>query len=306
MILTLKHLYNNNIKFLFFYLKIKIDSVDSHLQFLDYIFDSYLHKFFFLDFCFLFTKTKGNYFYVKIIFFFFNILDVSSLYINHISQNIDFNIGWGKEIYKVKKLSLLNVKGLSCLLKTGVFKYSLTIFDLTKNFQDEYHTLSTLFKVKTKKIILKNVTEDYLLPLINSSSSYSNFYDSKILKKRRKKPTDLLFYLIKVYFFRNGRFHLKNILKHYKKEEVDKLGGFLLKDWTSEGPRIYFYEYLKTNFDHVLGEIYSFYYRKFDTDGQVFKYFLYAFINADRKKILMYFKFDVPCEYSTSLQKLER
>ena len=302
MILTLKHLYNSNIKFLFFYLKIKITSVEDHLFFINRFFDSRgLSDFFFLDFCFLFTKTKGNYFYIKIIFFFFNILDVSVLYTKLISEYIDFQIGWGKHIFKVKKVSTLNVKDLNCLLKTGVFKYSLTIFDLTKNFEGAYETLSSLIKIKIKKIILINNTEDYLLPIKKPGYMYPRCYDFKILKKRRKKPTDLLIYLIKVYFFRNEQFHLKNILKHYnykKGEIVDPLEG-----WTRLGPRIYFYEYLKNNFDLVLIEIYGFYYKKFTiVDEQMFTYFLYVFINADRKKILTYFEFDNPEEYSFFLK----
>ena len=153
MFLTVKNLSNNNIKFLFFYLKIKITSVEDHLFFINRFFDSRgLSDFFFLDFCFLFTKTKGNYFYIKIIFFFFNILDVSVLYTKLISEYIEFQIGWGKHIFKVKKVSTLNVKDLNRLLKTGVFKYSLTIFDLTKNFEGAYGTLSSLIKVKKKKL----------------------------------------------------------------------------------------------------------------------------------------------------------
>ena len=146
-----------------------------------------------------------------------------------------------------------------------------------------------------------NNTEDYLLSIKNLDYGNPSCYYSKILKKRRKKPTDLLIYLIKVYFFCNGHFHLKNILKHYnykKGEIVDPL-----EDWTPLGPRIYFYEYLKNNFDLVLVEIYRFYYKKLGiVDGQMFTYFLYVFINADRKKILTYFEFDNPEEYSFFLK----
>jgi len=160
--------------------------------------------------------------------------------------------------------------------------------------------LLSLIKVKIKKIILISNTEDYVLPIKHHGYSYPCCYYSKILKKRRKKPTDLLIYLIKVYFFRNGHFHLKNILKHYKKGEVGKLGTDPLENWTPLGPRIYFYEYLKNNFDRVLVKIYGFYYKKFGiVDGQMFIYFLYVFINADRKKILTYFEFDNPDEYNS-------
>ena len=63
MLLTLKNLSNSNIKFLFFYLKIEITSVEDHLFFINKFFESRgLANFLFLDFCFLFTKTKGNYF----------------------------------------------------------------------------------------------------------------------------------------------------------------------------------------------------------------------------------------------------
>jgi len=71
MVLTLKNLSNNNIKFLFFYLKIEITSVEDHLFFINRFFESRgLAKFFFLNFFFFFSKTKKNYFYIKIIFFF--------------------------------------------------------------------------------------------------------------------------------------------------------------------------------------------------------------------------------------------
>ena len=284
MVLKLKQLQNKNVNFLFFYIKIKYDSFDGYSSFFSRFFrKNTLAEFYFLEFCFFFEKRVDDFYYLKIIFFYYNILDVSNHYQTLISDFIDQELR-GQKIFKVKKVSTLTAEHLTHILKTEVSSYTLSIFYLTKNFQNEYAILMSLFEVEEKKdVVLVDNTRSYLLPLENDFRS--TFYGSGSLKDRKNNLTGSLIYLIKVYLLRNESFNLKTILYFYKREEANN---------SDLNPQNYFYEYLKNNFEEVLESVYNFYLSEFYLSGQMFSHFLYIFINKDKEKILMYFKLISP------------